>query len=1192
MAIEHDVEPSTVDEFTQEETDTGFTYTLDMFKESQEVLQMIKNIPIICKELVSSEKGFETLKTILDQYQEQPHLLDPHLPSLLNECLCIITDEKQSQKAISQAFQYLWLVVKVRGHKIVSKKMPHEVKDLLPVLNFLEKDEFEDDFYGSYILLMWLSIIVYMPFNMMAFDATVQKTSSTKATVVERILAVTKKHLKCAQSSREMAAHLASRFVTRPDLQEYLPQFIDYCFEAIQTYNPEDPQNLFHKMGTLRSLGLIFKHGRREELYDLSFVVLEKLLIVSANPFTDTPLRKFSMKLIQRIGLTFLRPKLASWRYQRGTRSLALNVAGVAPKSPLAASLNDTSEEAMEEEDEDVPMQIEDVIEYLVKGLRDQDTVVRWSAAKGIGRITERLPRSYADDVIGEIILLFSTRESDKSWHGGCLALAEMARRGVLLPSQLPEVMPILEKALVYDELRGQCSVGANIRDAACYMCWAIARAYNPKQLTDFVTQIATGLLIVALFDREIPCRRAASSAFQEHMGRQGNFPNGIELVTTVDYFAVGKRSNAFLNLGVHVGRHPVYTKPLIDHLISKKINHWDSAIRELASKALHNLTPFAPEYVGKTVLPLVIEKCTGPVLIERHGAILAVGQIIYGLHDKAKEEGKLFNYYIEGETLEKVYKIIPQLEKSKLFRGMGGEYMRQAISLLIEKCCLSGIPLDDKPDLVEQWYNILEECVLSFEDHIRSPALEALGALWNHYFSVENLEDSEKEKRICWRKSLLNKYVHGLNCGRETQCLGYAALLGKMPSHILNGSVDVVIEALIEVTKITPLTEKWALTRKQSIDSLLQIVNKIDILPDGVESKFINNSNLKKVYGALLNSLEDYTMDRRGDIGAWVRESSMQALQSVTKIYIEKCCDEDLPVLDESIVKEMMTKICQQSVERIDRTRKLAGLTFQSLLYSKLPNIPNVEVVRNTFPEDWCKNCNWASESTTYVKFVALLDLPAYRPRILLGLAYSLGGVSANLSRYTLEAVQNYLNERTAQREYLIGFVEAILDLLQSYQRDDRIILPLIKSLYEILSSCSALDEVLEQEEQMLPQLLNCLKKETMKCGDFYKLSAIVKTLCELLRIQSSCAKSIMTQLTLFLGYQYPKVRDLTANSFLTALLDYNDRDIVPEEHLEEITLILEDTPWMDSLTNARMQRNKVCDLLAIPPPQPKKKT
>lgn len=62
----------------------------------------------------------------------------------------------------------------------------------------------------------------------------------------------------------------------------------------------------------------------------------------------------------------------------------------------------------------------------------------------------------------------------------------------------------MVERALVYDELRGQCSVGANIRDAACYLCWAFARAYNPQQISPYVKQLATGLLIVALFDREV----------------------------------------------------------------------------------------------------------------------------------------------------------------------------------------------------------------------------------------------------------------------------------------------------------------------------------------------------------------------------------------------------------------------------------------------------------------------------------------------------------------------------------------------------------------------------------------------------------------------------------------------------------------------------------------------------------------
>ncbi len=105
---------------------------------------------------------------------------------------------------------------------------------------------------------------------------------------------------------------------------------------------------------------------------------------------------------------------------------------------------------------------------------------MRWSAAKGIGRITERLPRELGDEVVQSVVELFSFTEryilivypvglfvlitssfvssSDGAWHGGCLALAELARRGLLLAHRLSEIIPLVIRALSYDVKKGLAS--------------------------------------------------------------------------------------------------------------------------------------------------------------------------------------------------------------------------------------------------------------------------------------------------------------------------------------------------------------------------------------------------------------------------------------------------------------------------------------------------------------------------------------------------------------------------------------------------------------------------------------------------------------------------------------------------------------------------------------------------------------
>lgn len=50
----------------------------------------------------------------------------------------------------------------------------------------------------------------------------------------------------------------------------------------------------------------------------------------------------------------------------------------------------------MEEEDIDYD-QLEFIINLLMESLKDSDTVVRWTSAKGIGRITGRLSHDLGD---------------------------------------------------------------------------------------------------------------------------------------------------------------------------------------------------------------------------------------------------------------------------------------------------------------------------------------------------------------------------------------------------------------------------------------------------------------------------------------------------------------------------------------------------------------------------------------------------------------------------------------------------------------------------------------------------------------------------------------------------------------------------------------------------------------------------
>lgn len=551
-----------MEESNEEERDLSddVVAELSFFIDREAVVAVIKEICGDNWSAAFTEK-FDWLCTSLSKYQEQPTLLSPHLSEMLTpitDRMLQISIEVALDSNRASSFQILeipqfhaickvvQLCCRVRGYKHVMKLFPHEVSHLELCLILLRAQDSTDydNWETRYVLLLWLCILCLIPFDICSMDSTLKTFTTTEyqpgcgdeksSTLVQEIVAISQGYLSDPGPVRDAACACLSSLLTRPDMETtLLASFFSFGGGVIDSWVikgddvvAELTVNSFQVLGVLQTIAQVYKKGERSRLLSHASELLSQCVMISSQK-NQVLTRKLTMKLIQRIGMTFLPPRVAAWRYRRGKRSLVDNLSlankisnsditkgdrneiidsSIAGGPEMGLRINDEKED----EDFEVSAELEDVLDRVLSSLSDKDTVVRWSAAKGVGRITMRLPKSYANDVVGAVIGLFADSEADSAWHGGCLALAELSRRGLLLPERLAEVIPIVQEAIQYDVLRGQHSVGSHVRDAACYVCWSFARAYSPDVMKPYVADLSAAMLITALFDREVNCRYRA----------------------------------------------------------------------------------------------------------------------------------------------------------------------------------------------------------------------------------------------------------------------------------------------------------------------------------------------------------------------------------------------------------------------------------------------------------------------------------------------------------------------------------------------------------------------------------------------------------------------------------------------------------------------------------------------------------
>ncbi|XP_039937370.1 tubulin-specific chaperone D isoform X2 [Hirundo rustica] len=1151
---------------------------LDSFTESREVAELIGNLREVFGELVTREMAVERFVGIMDKYQEQPHLLDRHLEGMMNSLLEIVRDSGSPPPLVHLAFKFLYIITKVRGYKRFLPLFPHEVRDLQPVLDMLAKQNPRDTetWETRYMLLLWLSMICLIPFDLARFDGNlVSVEGQARQPTMDRILEIAKCYLVVSDKARDAAAVLVSKFIVRPDVrQSRMADFLDWVLSMLSKSSSQTMEGTVIVNGMLQALAQLFKHGKREDCLPYAATVLECLDNCKLSGSNQMVLRKLGMKLVQRLGLTFVKPKVAKWRYQRGCRSLAANL-----QAQGAAVQNQRREvaaaEADDDEEYDIPGEIENVVEQLLVGLKDKDTIVRWSAAKGIGRITGRLPKELADDVIGSLLDCFSFQETDNAWHGGCLALAELGRRGLLLPSRISDVVPVMLKALTYDEKRGACSVGSNVRDAACYVCWAFARAYEPAELIPFINHISSALVIAAVFDRDVNCRRAAS----------GTFPHGIDILTAADYFAVGNRVNCYLTISVYIAGFPEYTQPMIDHLVNMKINHWDSVIRELATKALHNITPQAPEYMANVVLPRLLPLSVGSDLHTRHGAILACAEITHALCKLAQENNRSVTYYFSEKSLEGLKQIHQELCSRQLYRGLGGELMRPAVCTLIEKLSLSKMPFRGDP-IIGGWQWLINDSLRHLtlvssaaRQHIKESAVSALAALCNEFYINER---GEADPAL--QDELVTQYVSELQNAEEMIRCGFSRALGALPRFLLKGRLQQVLEGLKKVTVISPEDVSFAESRRDALIAIAKVCQTVGVEGDGSQQEHVCRDNVDQIYATLLTGVTDYTTDSRGDVGGWVREAAMTSLMEVTLLLVQN----EAELIHASVCKQIMCWLAQQSAEKIDKFRAHAGSVFLTLLHfdqPPVPHIPHRAELERIFPRWEKETLNWNAASEAFPRITQLLGLPAYQYHVLLGLSVSVGGLTETTLRYSAQSLFDYMKKIQGDPSALEGFCETLLKVFEDNLRNDRVSVPLLTMLDQMLAN-GCFDMFTEQENHPFPvKLFTLCKEEIKRSKDIRKLRSSIGVFCGLIQFQGDMREKVFFQLFLLLCHPFPIIRKTTASQVYEMLLTYGD--VVDAAVVEQAMAILSDTNWEAELPVVRERRNCLCDLLKVPRPQ-----
>lgn len=519
---------------------------------------------------------------------------------------------------------------------------------------------------------------------------------------------------------------------------------------------------------------------------------------------------------------------------------------------------------------------------------------------------------------------------------------------------------------------------------------------------------------------------------------------------------------------------------------------------------------------------------------------------------------------------------------------------MRQAVCSLIAKICdvvpevyASSVDGRAKVDLALRF---LEEVLASGKNEMVDDATAAYTALCTHVISRDK----------SWHSSVAKHVEEKLRAGGlPEEQRGFALVAGCV------GGGEVSAEIFRSLTALSAKTEDVEVRRNIAVSL-------------GRQANAFTAPLIHEVLSALTTCMEDYSTDKRGDIGSTVREAAMKSATHILRKHYARDTGTDksadsMPISGEdnaedndiALPAEVLLKVLQNVVrqcsERIDRTRVVAGNTLraicailapQKLLSSVSSALHDIETAFRLIPE--------VSEETApsedEVKFqiveevfpaaVSLLTSPSLRQAVLKGLVASAGGMG-HQSKAALAALEAHCAslETTKERRALANDISSLCE-----GAGERLVVPSLAVLLRLLQQEYLHDLDEELSVSIAKRVRRCWRG---KLSDVPRVSAAVGVLSEVATLPCGTFNGVVQRtcieaLVVVLPGPVANLRITAAESLYILIMDSTGPDGLPE--VSQALDILSDTEWaMLDIQTAREHRNKFCDLLGVAKPTPR---